>query len=252
MTRASLPLLLLRDGEAFRARLRERRVGAGEVTRLALFVCLACAVYGVALAGWRSPLLSLYAAVKLPMVFLGSTLVVAACNTVAAALLGTGLGLRDVLAAVFGAMAVAGWILLALAPIALFLVAASCPAAGPADVLHRAHNVMLVTHVAVLASAGFVGIVSLWTTIRRMVRDKGRAAALASVWVGAYAFVGTQLGWMLRPFVGSPFYPVAFLRDDALQRNFYEFLIDDVLPFIIDNVIPFLFSFAFSAPSRAL
>ena len=92
MRDAFLPLLLLRDGEAFRTRLRERRVGADGVAQLALFVCLACAVYGAALAGWRSPRLSLYVAAKLPMVFVGSTLVVAVCNAVAATLLGTGLG----------------------------------------------------------------------------------------------------------------------------------------------------------------
>lgn len=227
-----LPLLLLRDGEAFRTRLRERRVGAGGVAQLALFVCLACAVYGAALAGWRSPRLSLYVAAKLPMVFLGSTLVVAACNAVAAALLGTGLGMRDVLAAVFGAMALAGWILLALAPVALFLVAAACPAEGMDEVLRRAHNAMLLTHIAVLGAAGLVGIGSLWSALRRLVPDRGRAAALAAVWVGAYAFVGTQLGWMLRPFVGSPFYPVVFLREDALDRNFYEFVLGEVVPFL--------------------
>ena len=233
MGRAFLPLLLLRDGEAFRTRLRERSVGAGEVAQLALFVCLACAVYGAALAGWRSPRLSLYVAAKLPMVFLGSTLVVAACNAVAAALLGTGLGLRDVLATVFGAMALAGWILLALAPVALFLVAAACPDDGPEAVLRRAHNAMLLTHIAVLATAGLVGVASLWTALRRMVPDEGDAAALAAVWIGAYAFVGTQLGWMLRPFVGSPFYPVVFLREDALDRNFYEFVFGEVLPFLL-------------------
>ena len=228
-----LPLLLLRDGDAFRTRLRERRVGAGGVAQLALFVCLACAVYGAALAGWRSPRLSLYVAAKLPLVFLGSTLVVAACNAVAAALLGTGLGLRDVLAAVFGAMALAGWILLALAPVALFLVAASCPAEGTDEVLRRAHNAMLLTHIAVLGAAGLAGIGSLWSALRRLVPDRGRAAALAAVWVGAYAFVGTQLGWMLRPFVGSPFYDVVFLRPDALDRNFYEFVFGEVLPFLL-------------------
>ena len=230
---AFLPLLLLRDGEAFRTRLRERRFGAGGIAQLALFVCLACAVYGAALAGWRSPRLSLYVAAKLPMVFLGSTLVVAACNAVAAALLGTGLGLRDVLAAVFGAMALAGWILLALAPVALFLVAAACPTEGPEAVLQRAHNAMLLTHITVLAGAGLAGIASLWTALRRMVPDVGRATALAAVWIGSYAFVGTQLGWMLRPFVGSPFYPVVFLREDALQRNFYEFVFGEVLPFVL-------------------
>jgi hypothetical protein len=232
MQREFLPLLLLRDGDAFRTRLRERRVGAGGIAQLALFVCLACAVYGAALAGWRSPRLSLYVAAKLPMVFVGSTLVVAACNAVAAALLGTGLGLRDVLAVVFGAMALAGWILLALAPVALFLVAAACPGEGPDEVLRRAHNAMLVTHVSVLALAGLAGVGSLWTALRRMLPPGRPAAPLAAVWIGAYAFVGTQLGWMLRPFVGSPFYPVVFLREDALERNFYEFLFGEVLPFL--------------------
>jgi hypothetical protein len=47
------------------------------------------------------------------------------------------------------------------------------------------------------------------------------------------AFVGCQTSWSLRPFVGSPFYPVVFLRPDALQRNFYEFVFGEVLPFII-------------------
>ena len=228
-----LPLLLLRDGEAFRARLLGRRVGAGGIAQLALFVCLACAVYGAALGGWRSPRLSLYVAAKLPMVFVGSTLAVAACNTVAAALLGTGLGLRDMLAAVFGAMAFAGWILLALAPVAVFLVAAAFPAEGPDDMLRRAHNAMLVTHVAVLAFAGLAGIGSFWKTLMRMVPRGRPAAPLAAVWIGAYAFVGTQLGWMLRPFVGSPFYPVLFLREDALARNFYEFLFGEVLPYLL-------------------
>ena len=141
--------------------------------------------------------------------------------------------LLPVLAVVFGAMALAGWILLALAPVALFLVAAACPGEGPDEVLRRAHNAMLVTHVAVLALAGLAGVGSLWTALRRMIPSARSAAGLAAVWIGAYAFVGTQLGWMLRPFVGSPFYPVVFLREDALDRNFYEFLLGEVLPFLL-------------------
>ena len=86
--------------------------------------------------------------------------------------------------------------------------------------------------IAALGAAGLAGIGSLWSALRRLVPDRGRAAALAAVWVGAYAFVGTQLGWMLRPFVGSPFYPVVFLREDALDRNFYEFVLGEVVPFL--------------------
>jgi hypothetical protein len=45
--------------------------------------------------------------------------------------------------------------------------------------------------------------------------------------------VGSQLSWMLRPFVGSPFHEVRFLRPDALERNFVEFVLKDVLPYVL-------------------
>ena len=35
-------------------------------------------------------------------------------------------------------------------------------------------------------------------------------------------FLGSQLSWILRPFIGAPYLPVAFLRDTAFQGNFYE------------------------------
>lgn len=33
-------------------------------------------------------------------------------------------------------------------------------------------------------------------------------------WLGLYAFVGVQMGWDLRPFVGNPAMPVGFFRED--------------------------------------
>jgi len=48
-----------------------------------------------------------------------------------------------------------------------------------------------------------------------------------------FAFVGCQMSWILRPFVGSPFYPVVFMRAECLQRNFYEFVFAEVLPYLL-------------------
>jgi hypothetical protein len=42
--------------------------------------------------------------------------------------------------------------------------------------------------------------------------------------------VGGEVAWMLRPFVGSVYLPVVFLRDDALNGNVYEFIFTDILP----------------------
>jgi hypothetical protein len=49
-------------------------------------------------------------------------------------------------------------------------------------------------------------------------------------WTLAYAFVGGEIAWVLRPFVGSVYLPVVFLREDALHGNVYEFIFTDILP----------------------
>jgi hypothetical protein len=41
-------------------------------------------------------------------------------------------------------------------------------------------------------------------------------------WLAGNLFLGSQLSWILRPFIGSPTLPVEFLRDAAFNGNFYE------------------------------
>lgn len=231
--RSWLPLLALREARTFRERLVAGRISWHGVAALASFVAVATAVYGTVLAGWRSPRLVAYVALKLPLLFLGAPLVVGSFGWVAAQLLGAAIRFRDMMALVFGALAVSGWVLLALAPVALFLIASSVPAEGSPETLHIAHNTMLVAHCAALAGAGVAGVVALRAALLTLLHDAGTARAVGLVWLVSYAFVGCQLAWILRPFVGSPFYPVVFLRPDALERNFYEFVFGEVLPYLL-------------------
>jgi hypothetical protein len=227
------PLLLLKDRGAFWTALREGRLRRRDLAALVGFVVFACAVYGVALAGWRSPRLAAYVAVKLPLLFVGATAVVAVFNWMIAAVLGAGLRFRATLFVVFAAMAMAGWILLALAPVAMFFVTTGAPHAGSDEQLRYAHNGILVTHIAVLAAAGVMGHAALLGGLRRLVRPGCPVWTLFGAWLAAFAFVGCQTAWILRPFVGSPFYPVAFIRADCLDRNFYEFVFGEVIPFLL-------------------
>ena len=41
-------------------------------------------------------------------------------------------------------------------------------------------------------------------------------------WLGGNFLLGSQLAWILRPFIGSPGLAVEFLRPDPLRGNFYE------------------------------
>ena len=59
-----------------------------------------------------------------------------------------------------------------------------------------------------------------------------------ALWVLAYALVGGEVAWALRPFVGSVYYRVEFLRPDALDGNVYEFIVTDILPHLAGRTRP--------------
>jgi hypothetical protein len=56
---------------------------------------------------------------------------------------------------------------------------------------------------------------------RDLIRRQARHRWMLRAWVIVYAFVGIQMGWVLRPFVGAPNVPPAFFRPGA-WGNAYE------------------------------
>jgi hypothetical protein len=76
-------------------------------------------------------------------------------------------------------------------------------------------------HEATLFNAAMFAIASVaaqWVLRRRYVpliaRDP-RHRVMVRVWLAMYAFVGIQMGWVLRPFIGQPDRPVTFFREEA-------------------------------------
>jgi hypothetical protein len=47
---------------------------------------------------------------------------------------------------------------------------------------------------------------------------------MVRLWLAMYAFVGIQMGWMLRPFIGRPTLPVRFFRENAWGNAYQEVL----------------------------
>jgi hypothetical protein len=229
----AFPVMLLKDREAFWERIRSQDLRWADLLGLLAFIVLACAAYGTVLAGWRSPQLMLYVAIKLPLLFLGTTTLVAGFTWMTAGLLGSGLSFKSTVFTVFAAMTICGWILLSLIPVALFFLLSGVPNEGAAAELRYAHNSILVTHIIILALAGIGGNAALLKGLRQVVRPSCPAGSLFVLWVTAFTFVGCQMSWILRPFVGSPFYPVAWMRPDCLDRNFYEFVFKEVLPYLL-------------------
>lgn len=227
--------ILLRDRERYWSRVAQGDWTLRDMVSLGLFVMVSCGAYGMVLAGARSWELSLYVAVKLPVLFMATTLMVSVFNWMLALILGAGMNYRTTLLMALTSMTLAGWILLGLIPVVVLFVGTGMVYVGPHHVLRYAHNSMLVTHILVLAAAGTAGNLVLLGGLKRLLPARCPAEPLFVFWLCSYAFVGCQLAWILRPFVGSPFYDVAFLRPDCLDRNFYEFVFREVMPYLING-----------------
>jgi hypothetical protein len=226
-------LLLLQHRELFWDRVKSARSLAPVIFSLIPFIVFSCAVYGAVLAGWRSPALSLYVAIKFPILLVGTTGVVAMLNWMLASAFGSGLTFPQVTAITYGAMTVSSWIFLGSAPVTFFFTTYASSATGTHAEIQRTHNYLLLMHILLIAMAGIAGNSALRKGLRRLVAPGCALRRLYWSWLGAFALVGCQLSWILRPFVGSPFYPVVFMRPDCLERNFYEFIFGEVLPYII-------------------
>ena len=207
----------------------------GHLARRFLFVAAATGVYGAVLAVWRSPLMAAYVAAKLPIVFVGATVVVSLFCWMAGLAAGAGLRYREVLEATFFAMSVAGAILLAMAPVVLFFVFSAAPDSGSRETMRLAHSAMMLAHIVVMGGAGTVGVALLLRSLRRRVPAECRLVLMMCLWLAAFAVVGCQLGWIMRPLVGSPNISVEFLRADALESNFLESLFTQIIPHLING-----------------
>ena len=213
----------------------EREEFYGHLARRMLFVAAATGVYGAVLAAWRSPLMAAYVAAKLPLVFVGATMLVSVFCWMAGLAAGADLRYREVLEAVFFAMSVAGAILLALAPVVLLFVFSAAPDSGTPETMRLAHAAMMLAHIVVMACAGTVGVALLYRSLKRRVPAGCRLVLMMCLWLAAFAVVGCQLGWIMRPLVGSPNIAVEFLRSDALKSSFLESLFTQIIPHLLNG-----------------
>jgi hypothetical protein len=194
---------------------------------LSLLMILSAAAYGAVLGVWHGPRLALYVAVKLPLVLLLTSALTVPFSWAGAALLGLPLRVGQVAVLTFLALAAGSILLAALAPIAL-LFTLSAPV--PTEEARTAHNLLYLLHTAFVGGSGLAGM----AVLRRGMRSFGRPArAVFFIWIAAFALVGGEVAWALRPFVGSVYKPVVFLRRDAIHGNVYEFVFTDIVPHLL-------------------
>ena len=201
------------------------RLGLG----LSGVMAAASALYGAVLGSWHGPCLALLVAVKLPLVLLVTSALTVLLAWMLARLFGVPLSLGRTAVLGFRALTVASLLMASLAPVAALFTYAAPP---PSQAARTAHNLLYLMHTAVVGACGLAGAMALGRGLRRLAPSARAARSAHAAWVLAYALVGGEVAWALRPFVGSVYEPVAFLRRDALDGNVYEFIVTDIVPYL--------------------
>lgn len=190
------------------------------VLRCCLLIVVGCGIYGATVGLWRAPLQGAFTAVKFPLLVFLTCAGNALLNGMLAQVLGSGLSFRQTSLAILISFATAAVVLGAISPLTLFLLYNTPPLGSAADV--TGHSVMLLTHVCVIAYAGVLANQRLLRLLEKMSGSRATARRVLVSWLAGNLFLGAQLAWTLRPFIGSPQLAVQFLRDDPLRGNFYE------------------------------
>jgi hypothetical protein len=196
-------------------------------SRLALclvIVVTGTAAFGAALGSWRAPQQALYTAIKLPLILLLTALGNGLLNAMLAPLLGLNLRLRQSLLAVLLSFTIAAAILGAFSPVLWFLLwNVHAPSTDWAQSF-ATHGLILLTETAMIAFAGIVANLRLVQLLRDLSGSRVIARKVLCAWLAGNLLLGSQLAWILRPFVGSPGLKVEFLRAEAFQGNFFELI----------------------------
>jgi hypothetical protein len=199
------------------------RGAAAKMLRDVAVIVLGAGLYGAAMGWWRAPEQALFVAVKFPLIILLTTLGNALLNAMLAPLLGLNLTVRQSLHAVLMSFTISAAILGAFAPLTAFVVWNAPPLTEHSLSARTTYSCIQLAHVVIIAFAGVAGNARLFQLLQRLAGgNRGAARRVLFAWLAGNLFLGSQLSWVLRPFIGSPNLPVQFFRPDAMAGGFFE------------------------------
>lgn len=192
--------------------------------------------YGGVLGASNGILQAISSAIKLPILFLLTLAICLPTLYLFNLVFGSRLSVRQALAVVLVGITVTSMLTVAFAPISLFFLI-SAPD----------YDFFKLLNVAILSTTGIVGLTFLIDGMRRMnslslaelAVEAGEEDAqttpivrpvnmsLIYLWIVLYGFVGTQLGWTLRPFFGDRDQPFEIFR--SIEGNFYVNVIQSLI-----------------------
>jgi len=217
---------IVRNRRQFFIEIREgvelgRKMRAMLISSIAFF-----ALYGAVMGSTHSLWQTLSSAAKLPLLFLATLVVCSPTLYFFNLIFGSNQSLAQNFTLILTAITVTAVLLLSFAPILLFFLLTTSN-----------YQFFKLLNVGMFTITGIVGVIFLSQGMR-IVSASGKEGAgarrnVVRLWILIYAFVGSQMAWTLRPFIGAPSMGFELFRQ--LGGNFYANIfasIGEILGFV--------------------
>jgi len=203
---------ILRNRHHFFIEIRDGVELGPKVRAMLISSIIFLALYGAVLGSTHSLWQTLSSAAKLPLLFQATLIICSPTLYFFNVLFGSNQSLTQNVALILTAITVTAVLLLSFAPIVVFFLLTTAN--------YQFYKLM---NVSIFAVCGIVGVVFLSQGMG-IVSSGGKEGAGARrtvmwLWVIVYAFVGSQMAWTLRPFIGAPSMQFELFRQ--LGGNFY-------------------------------
>lgn len=162
-------------------------------------------------------------ALKVPFLYLLSLLVCYPVLYFVIVLMGSRLSFGQTLALILLAITMNAVLLAGCAPIVLFF---AFTGAG--------YTFVKLLHLAIFCFSGGWAMMALWQGLIVMCEKSDlypkQAIRILQVWILVFGFVGTQMAWSLRPFIGDPGQTFSILREDQ-SGSIYQMVWETITDF---------------------
>ncbi len=207
---------IMRDRASFFDEVRQQRDLTQKLRGMVASSIIYLALYGIVMGisnSWQQALMS---AIKLPVMFLVTLLICLPTLYFFNLLYGSQLTFAQTTALMMAAVTITAALTLAFASIVLFFW-----------LTVPDYEFFMVLNVGVLGITGWWGLAFLREGMHYVQPVQSeRTGRILAMWIAIYAFVGTQMGWALRPFFGYPGAPFEIVR--RMQGTFYTGLFHNV------------------------
>ncbi|MBI4420369.1 MAG: hypothetical protein HY560_06045 [Gemmatimonadetes bacterium] len=168
--------------------------------------------FGAVAGAFSGSLQAVSAAIKLPFLFFATFAVCFPAFYIVQVLVGSRLRLMQVMVLVFGALALTSVLLAAFVPITAFFL-----------ITGANYYFQHLLNIALAGIAGLFGMYALHDGLTVVCEKRGvyprKALTIMRAWAVLFAFVGVQLAWNLRPFLGDRSRPFQLFA--KYEGNFY-------------------------------